>query len=116
MSGKSYGFIITALSRTEKDPAALLKTAQAIAKEGRRVTIFLIGDGVYLAMSGQTNQASVALADAIEAGVEVLVGQEHLKASGIKEGNLMTGSKVIDRSYKNLALMVMEKWDRVVVC
>lgn len=110
-----YGFLVTAFSTSTKDPAQILRTAVAKRKEGAAVTIYLVGDGVYLARKGQGNATSSILEEAVSAGARLIVSDDHWKASGMPAGSLLEGAELVERSCKDLVERVMEEWDKVVV-
>lgn len=110
---RTHGFVITAPMSSAKDPAQILRIALSKRKEGADVTIFLIGDGVYMATRGHADQGVEAL---VKAGASLLVSEPHLRAAGLSKTMLVEGAELIDRTYKELVVKVMEEWDRVVVC
>jgi len=118
MSGddKMYGFLITALATSAKDPGQILRSAIKKREEGAKVEIFLMGDGVYLIKKGQSAPASEALAKAHELGCEILVSLDHILAAGIPEDELPDGVKVVKNPCRQIAWKSMEEWDRIIVC
>jgi len=113
---RTYGFLITALATSAKDPGQILRSAIKKREEGAKVDIFLMGDGVYLIKKGHTGPAPEALAKAHELGCNILVSIDHLKAAGIPEDELPAGAKAVKSPCKEIAWKTMEEWDRTIIC
>ena len=112
----TYGFLITALATSPKDPGQILRSAIKKREEGAKVEIFLMGDGVYLIKKGQSGPAPEALVHALELGCDILVSLDHLLAAGIANDEIPDGATVVKNPCRQIAWKSMEEWDRIIVC
>jgi predicted peroxiredoxin len=113
---RTYGFLITALASSPKDPGQVLRSAIKKREEGAKVEIFLMGDGVYLIKKGSSTQASEALEKAMEIGCAIMLSNDHLMAAGISQDELPEAAEVVKNPCRAIAWKSMEEWDRIIVC
>jgi sulfur relay (sulfurtransferase) complex TusBCD TusD component (DsrE family) len=113
--GIDLGFIITKPPLESGAVKGVLNVAIDAQKEGRRVGLFLISDGVWLAKSGQANEPSGLFSELLTGGARATVSGDHILAAGISEEDLADGVEVTRKPYKALVENVMENWDRVMV-
>lgn len=111
----SFGVLIARTASTTENPLDALRMALAIRGQGRKVGVFLVADGVYLAKMGKTPVAAL-LGELITKGARVVASPEHLKAAGLPIGGLVPGIEVAGDTYRDIVEFVMEDYDKVVVC
>ncbi len=114
-SNTDLGFVITKPPLETGAVAGILRTALDSLDDGRSVGLFLISDGVWLAKTGQDNEAFTLFNELLRKGVPVTASGDHLLAAGIPEDGMADGVEVSRKPYKDLVLNVMEEWDRVMV-
>ena len=111
----TMGFVITKSPLESGLAGGFMTLARAALDEGKKVGIFLISDGVWLAKNGLKSIGPVTLPELIEGGAVVTVSPDHLKAAGIGEDEMLEGLTVAKNTYKALVEDVMETWDKVMV-
>jgi predicted peroxiredoxin len=114
-SAETMGFLITKGPAESGLAGGLLKVAEAAMKDGKSIGICLMSDGAWLTKKGQKNPAHETFLRLLEGGADVTVCQEHLKAAGIKEDEVVEGVNTTGKTFKFMVGKVMEEWDRVVV-
>lgn len=82
-----------------------LRMAAEMARQGDRVSLCLLQDGVLCARGGQQTPAAHALAEALDAGVEYCYLAEDLVARGFSQEDLVPGGRAID--YAELAKLLL---------
>ena len=107
------GYIIPKAPLESGNVSNIISFAEDAIKKRKKVEIFLISDGIWLAKSGQKNNVAKRFEDLIELGMVVIVSKDHLDAAGIKKNELMNGIKVTEDLYTSLVDRVMEKWEKV---
>lgn len=112
----TYGFLITALATSAKDPGQVIRAAIRKKQEGARVELFLTGDGVYLIRKGQSGPAYEAMSKALAIGMDIFVSADHLLAAGIPVDKLPEGVEPVRKPCRRIAIKTMEEWDKVIVC
>ncbi|HID73471.1 MAG TPA: hypothetical protein EYP43_00305 [Thermoplasmata archaeon] len=109
------GFVITKGPVETGIVEGILRAARHAQDAGRRVGVFLISDGVWLAKRGASNPASGLFRELIDGGAEISASGDHLMAAGIAEDDVIPGVTVTRRPYRTMVELVMESWGRVVV-
>ena len=109
------GFVITKTPLDSGRVMSALAQAEAALAQGRRVGLFLISDGVWLARRGQDNSCAAAFQRVVAGGAAVTVSPEHLSGAGITPAELLDGMNVAGNTYRSLVECVMEKWRKIVV-
>ncbi|MCK5310028.1 MAG: DsrE family protein [Thermoplasmata archaeon] len=84
-------------------------------KRGKRVGFFLLSDGVFNAIRGSGDVAA-GLGQAISGGGKVFLSEEHLLGAGIPGEKLIPGTETVKKAYEELVDLIMEDWDRVIIC
>jgi sulfur relay protein TusB/DsrH len=107
------GFLITKAPLESGNVSNVISLAEEAINNGKKVEIFLISDGIWLAKSDQKNKVAERFIDLIKRGVNVTVSKEHLEAAGITNNELVNGLKITDDPYASLVDLVMEKWEKV---
>jgi len=108
------GFLITKAPLESGLVTSALTIALESMNQGRRIGLFLMSDGVWLAKKGQKNQAAETFQKLLLDGASVMASGDHLKAAGINENDIVKGVAVTTKPYKDLVIQVMEHWRKVV--
>ncbi|MCL4532457.1 MAG: DsrE family protein [Actinobacteria bacterium] len=82
-----------------------LSTAAEMARQGERVTLCLIQDGVLCALKGNQTAAAILLAEAVEAGVGLRYLGDDLAARGFAADDLLVGASPL--GYGELAELML---------
>ena len=82
-----------------------LRTAAEMARQGERVTLCLIQDGVLCALKGNQSAAAAFLARALEAGVGLRYLEDDLAARGFGSDDLLVGASTL--GYGELAELML---------
>lgn len=106
----NLGFIITRSPDESSTDSLVLKAASQALRKGDQVTIFLLGDAVWLAVKSKSDIKSF-----IKKGGKLVVSGEHLKAHGLSTDELLPSVEVASDPYDGLVDLVMEKCDKVVM-
>lgn len=101
------GFILTKTPAEESFKSFLKFVNLYQGKE--EVSIYLLGNGVFCARKGHSNQDEI---EKLTKNSKVYAYLDDLMARGIDENNLMDGITVFD-SYDNLVIAIMENFDQV---
>jgi len=112
---RSFGVIIARTVSTTERPLDALRLAKAMRSQGRKVGIFLVADGVYIAKKGRTEVAGI-LSQMMADGVKVYVSPEHIKAAGYSIDRLIPGIEIAEETYRDLVTFVMEEYEKVIIC
>lgn len=104
------GFILTRSPHASDADSISLKAALAALDKGDSVSIFLLGDSVWLA-----SKPNVVVENFIKRGGKLIASGEHIRANGLSQGRLASGAEIADETYETLVDLVMEKFDRVVI-
>lgn len=107
------GYIITKAPLESGNVSNIISIAEGAIKNQKKVEIFLISDGIWLAKSDQKNNIAKRFENLVQRGLNVIVSKDHLEAAGIKKNELMNGIKVTEDLYTSLVDRVMEKWEKV---
>jgi|Deesub1362A_J573_1020465.scaffolds.fasta_scaffold00384_12 sulfur relay protein TusB/DsrH len=107
------GIILVKSPLGSRKVETVLQTASLALKKGNSVDLFLISDGVWL--SKIQDKEIKALLREIRNGGNIYVCGASAQARGITEETL-EGFVLSEDSYGDLVDLVMEKWDKVVVC
>ena len=106
----NLGFILTRSPDESNTDSLVLNTALQALGKGDQVTIFLLGDSVWLANKSKSNVESFT-----KKGGKVVVSGEHLQAHGLSRDELLSEVEVATDPYDRLVDLVMEKCDKVVI-
>ena len=103
-------FILTRSPHEGDTDSLILNTAFQGLGKGDRVTIFLLGDSVWLA-----NKNKSKLEGFIQKGGSVAASGEHLQAHGLSRDDILPSVGIATDTYDQLVDLVMEKCDKVVI-
>ena len=78
------------------------------------VAIYLLGDGVLCAKSGQKGHIGENMREAIENGVEIMASSKDLRARAVPNGQVEPGVEQVDDLEGHFVEDVMERADRVI--
>lgn len=106
----NLGFIFTRTPDESQTNSLLLDAALKFLEKGDRVTIFLLGDSVWMA-----NKSRTVVDSFTKKGGKVVVSGEHLRAHGLLREQILPAAEVAADTYDSLVEMVMEKFDKVVM-
>jgi sulfur relay protein TusB/DsrH len=109
------GFVITKAPLESTLPYGFLTIAQHAVDTGKRISIFLLSDGIWLVKKNQKSTVFDLLQNLIKQGVSVIVSKDHLEAAGLNDSDIIPGVTVVEKPYAQLVDDVMEKWQRVIV-
>jgi len=84
-------------------------------KIGKEVGFFLISDGVWNAIQN-SGEVAGGLGQIMTGGGKVFLSEEHLLAAGIPKKKLIAGAEIVEDVYGGLVDLIMEEWDRVIIC
>ncbi|MBI2849234.1 MAG: DsrE family protein [Chloroflexi bacterium] len=110
----TLGIILTKAPGGNEDAEIALDTALAALAQGNKASLFLLGDGAWVAKNGQAGPAAAKLRDLLSQGGEVTLDREHLKATGLTTEKLLPGVKVAADGLGELVDMAMSRWDKVI--
>jgi sulfur relay protein TusB/DsrH len=88
-----------------------LRSAAEMARQGERVSLCLIQDGVLCALKGNQGPSETWLAEAVEAGVELRYLEEDLAARGFGRGDVRAEATPL--GYGELAELMLADGQRV---
>ena len=106
----NLGFILTRSPDESETDSLLLNVASKSLEKGDRVTIFLLGDSVWLAHRSRNKVENI-----MGKGARVVVSGEHLQACGMPRDQIAPTAEVAADTYGSLVELVMEKFDKVVM-
>lgn len=104
------GFILTRSPTESETDSILEKVALQYLKKGDEVSLFLLGDSVWLVRKSENQMESI-----LKKGGRLLVSKDHLTACGLSVNELLLGVEIIEDAYDALVELVMEKLDKVVI-
>jgi sulfur relay protein TusB/DsrH len=108
------GLLITKTPLESDNVSKIIYLAKEAIANWKKVQLYLISDGVWLAKSGQQNKVAEKFEELIKSGVSVIVSGEHLEAAGITKNEVTEGIEITDDPYTTLVNLVMEKWKKVI--
>ena len=111
----SLGIVIAHTAAVHEGAYQAVGLGLEAMKRGKRVGFFLLSDGVFNAIQGSGDVAA-GLDQAISGGGKVFLSSEHVLAAGIPEGKLIPGTETLEKAYETLVDLIMEDWDRVIIC
>ena len=111
----SLGIVIAHTAAVHEGAYQAVSLGLEAMKRGKRVGFFLISDGVFNAIQGSGNVAD-GLGQAISGGGKVFLSDEHVLAAGIPGEKLISGTETVEKAYEELVDLIMEDWDRVIIC
>ena len=111
----SLGIVIAHTAAVHEGAYQAVSLGLEAMKKGKHVGFFLISDGVFNAIRDSGNIAD-GLGQAISGGGKVFLSNEHVLAAGIPEERLIPGTDSLEKAYEELVDLVMEDWDRVIIC
>ena len=91
--------------------AAGLRSAAEMARQGERVTLCLIQDGVLCSLKGNESPSGALLDQAVEAGVELRYLEDDLAARGFGVDDLLVGASPL--GYGELAELMLADGQQV---
>lgn len=105
--------ILVLISNSPNTQNALraLKLAKNFNEKGNKVSIFLLQDGVYCALSKRSTEVKVAVEKAIAAGIDCYVLEEDIVCRGFHSDDIV--SKIRTSNYSELVEFMMERHDLV---
>lgn len=108
--------ILVMFSSSPNTPKAVraLKLANALNEKGNKVSVFLLQDGVFCALSKQDTSAKALLKKAITAGTDCYVLEEDFVCRGFRMQDAI--SKVRRSDYSELIELMMERNELVLGC
>ena len=111
----SLGIIIARTSIMTGSAMQAVNLGVGALKKGQEVGVFLLSDGVW---NGLKNAGDVSdkLNQLVKDGGSLHISDEHARAAGLPRDKVIEGAEFIDDIYKDLVNMVMEKWDKVIIC
>ncbi|MDO9536987.1 MAG: hypothetical protein Q7J68_01545 [Thermoplasmata archaeon] len=111
----SLGIVIAHTAAVHENAHQVVSLGLEAMKRGKRVGFFLLSDGVYNAIRG-SGEVAAGLSQAISGGGKVFLSSEHVVASGIPGEKLIPGTETLEKPYEALVDLIMEEWDRVIMC
>ncbi len=112
---KSLGIIIARTSIMNGSAKQAVDLATGALAKGQGVGIFLISDGVWNGLK-KAGEVSNTLEKLVMDGASLYISDEHARAGGLPREKVIEGAVFIDDVYRDLVDMVMEKWDKVIIC
>ena len=82
--------------------------------KGMEVAVYLLGDGVLCAKSGQKGHIGESLRRALRANVSILVSARDLRARAIGDGQIEQGIEIVEDLEGEFVKDTMESADRVI--
>lgn len=104
--------IIISSSPNTQNAARALKLASTLNEQGNKVSVFLLQDGVYYALSKQNPDLKTSAEKLMATGIDVYVLEEDLIARGFRKKDLASGTHA--SNYPELIELMMERHDLVV--
>ena len=111
----SLGIVIAHTAAVHSDVLQAVNLGLEAMNRGKRVGFFLISDGVFSAIRGSGDVAN-GLGQVISGGGKVFLSSEHVLAAGIPGEKLIEGTETLESAYEELVDLIMEDWDRVIIC
>lgn len=108
------GLLITKTPLESDNVSKIIYLAKEAIDNGKKVQLYLISDGIWLAKFGQQNKVAEKFEELIQSGASVIVSGEHLEAAGITKNEITKGIEITDDPYTTLVNLVMEKWKKVI--
>lgn len=108
------GLIIHKAPPSSQCVESILRIAAECLKDGCRVDVFAIGDGVWLAWIKGHRRVQATLQSILSHGGRIFVSEPCLKAAGVGS-KLPKGWAKIDAVFSTLVDLIMGEWDRVIV-
>ena len=112
---KSFGIIIARTSIMSGNAKQAVDLGLGAQKKGQEVGVFLISDGVWNGLK-DAGEVSDKLSLLVKDGAELYISDMHARANGLPKERVIEGAIFIDKTYKDLVDLVMEKWDKVIIC
>ncbi len=111
----SLGIVIAHTAAVHEGAQQAVSLGLEAMRRGKRVGFFLLSDGVFNAIQGSGDVAT-GLNQVISDGGKVFLSSEHVLAAGIPTEKLITGTETLEKAYEALVDLIMEDWDRVIIC
>jgi sulfur relay (sulfurtransferase) complex TusBCD TusD component (DsrE family) len=111
----SIGIILTKTPHGSEDAENALVIGKEALASGKKLGIFLLGDGVWVGKAGKDDRIQTMLLEIIEKGAKVTVSEPHLKAYGLTGDKIVQDIAIIKKPYAEMVEMVMEEWDKVII-
>ena len=120
MNGKerefnSFGVIIARTPAVHGNAEQAVSLGLGAREGGKDVGIFLLSDGVWNCLRG-SGIVSEKLEMLIASGGNVYASGEHADAAGLPRNRAIQGVEFLDDAYDTMVDMIMEKWDKVIIC
>ena len=111
----SFGIIIARTASVYGNAQQAMELALDARQKGKAVGIYLFSDGIWNALKN-SGPVSDKLQKLLESGGMVFASNEHALAGGLPKDRAIEGIVFVDDAYDNMVDLVMEKWDKVIIC
>ena len=111
----SFGVIIARTPSVHGNAEQAVMLGLSAINSGKKVGVFLMSDGVWNALKG-SGAVSEKLEEVLGSGGRVCISGEHALAAGLPRERAIAGAEFIEDAYDEMIDLVMEKWDKVIIC
>jgi sulfur relay (sulfurtransferase) complex TusBCD TusD component (DsrE family) len=116
------GIVLTKAPVGSEDAENAIEAGRQALLAGDSASLFLLGDGVWLAKRGKNDVfeskngvLESRLVEFVERGGEVIVSGEHLKAVGLGPDRLIDKVAVAEDGLGSLVDLAMDDWDKAII-
>ena len=108
-AGAALGVVLTKAPHGGPEAARALTLVRSALEDGARADLFLLSDGVLVAIKGLQGPLGEQLRAVIALGGQVYVSGPHVAAAGMGADRLVEGTHLEERPYDRLVGFIMEE-------